>query len=265
MSSLTKSFALLAVTCGAFATAAGSANHNNMRRESEDGRTPVVLELFTSEGCSSCPPADRFLQTLDEKQPFAGAELIVLSEHVDYWNRLGWTDPYSSKAFSMRQRQYAEQLGLDGVYTPQLVVDGRYEGVGSNAAQTQAAVEKTTQIPKFPLTLSGIVQEKNQVKFHAASPDLNDGGPVTLYVALAENQVRSDVRSGENAGRSLTHVAVVRSLTPVTKINSGSSLSQDFSLALPSGSGPFKLVAFLQSNKSHRILAATQKKLSGSS
>ena len=262
MSSLTKSLALLVVTCGAFvALATGSGNRNTMRQEPANGRTPVVLELFTSEGCSSCPPADRLLQTLDAKQPFPSAELIVLSEHVDYWNRLGWTDPYSSKVFSMRQRQYAEQLGLDGVYTPQLVIDGRYEGVGSNAAQTTAAIEKTSQIHKFPLTLSGIVQEKNQVKFHAASPDLKDGGPATLYIALAENQVRSDVRSGENAGRSLTHVAVVRSLTPVTKINSGSSLSQDFSLALPSGSGPFKLVAFLQGNKSHRILAAAQKKL----
>src|SRR5689334_6270884 len=112
-------------------------------------RQAVLVELFTSEGCSSCPPADALLERLDRSQPFQPIQVLALSEHVDYWNHLGWNDPYSSEAFSRRQEAYARQFGLSGVYTPQMVVDGSSEFVGNDAPQAQAAIAKAGKLPKL--------------------------------------------------------------------------------------------------------------------
>ncbi|HSU31066.1 MAG TPA: DUF1223 domain-containing protein [Bryobacteraceae bacterium] len=229
-----------------------------------NSKIPVVLELFTSEGCSSCPPADRLLQSLDEKQPFSGADLVVLSEHVDYWNGGGWSDPYSSRLFSARQRMYAEHFGLESVYTPEVVVDGQREAVGSNAVEMRNAVEASSRDQKVGLTLANTFRDDSRINFHLTSADLPGAeGSVTVYVALAENKVRSNVAGGENAGRSLAHVAVVRALLQVGSVKGGSSFSKDISVPMPSavGSSGFRVLAFLQDDKSHKIIGATYQKI----
>ena len=108
-----------------------------------DGRrTPVVVELFTSEGCSSCPPADRLLARLEREQPVEGAEVVALAQHVDYWNDLGWADPFSSHEASERQGEYAEAFGKDGVYTPQMIVDGRTEFPGGQSGKAFETIRR---------------------------------------------------------------------------------------------------------------------------
>ena len=134
--------------------------------DKNDRRVPVLLELFTSEGCSSCPPADQLLQDWDQKQPIAGADLIVLSEHVDYWNRLGWKDSFSSAQFSGRQHDYTEKYRLDGVYTPQLVVDGRFGLVGSDSRAAMDAVRKALREQKIPISISKAARNGSQVTAH---------------------------------------------------------------------------------------------------
>jgi hypothetical protein len=204
------------------------------------------------------------LQSLDEKQPFTNVELVVLSEHVDYWNGDGWVDPYSSSSFSARQLRYAKQFGLGEVYTPQLVVDGQRETVGSNAVVIKKAVETATRSEKVSLTLSNAVLDGSRIKFHLASGDLpKSGSSATVYIALAENKVQSKVGGGENGGRLLTHVGVVRVLAAVGTLKAGSSFSKDVVIPMPSHmpTTGIRVAVFLQEDKSLKIVGAAQEKI----
>ncbi len=232
---------------------------------SAEEKIPVLLELFTSEGCSSCPPADKLLEAVDRLQPIPGANIIVLSEHVDYWDQLGWRDPFSSAALSNRQAQYAARLHRDGAYTPQLVVDGQAEMVGSDGPAAKFAIVKALSLEKLPVNLSRPVRQGRQVAVRVEIPALaaSQKGPVYLYLALADNRAQSSVASGENAGRSLLHVAVVRTFLEAGHLKAGDSFSREIHLDVPAGAGAngLRVVAFLQDQRSGRILAVSEQRL----
>ncbi len=224
--------------------------------------TPILLELFTSEGCSSCPPADKLLEALDRSQPIPGANLIVLSEHVDYWNQLGWKDPFSSAQLTGRQTVYAARFRRDGAYTPQLIVDGQTEMVGSDGPAVKAAIEKAIQVEKLPLRLSKPLRQADQVTVRVEIPSSGKGS-ASVYVALADTRVQSSVARGENAGKSLQHVAVVRTLIQAGHLKAGDSFTQEVHLAVPAGAGAngLRVVAFVQDQKTGRILGVSEQRL----
>ncbi len=224
---------------------------------------PVVVELFTSEGCSSCPPADALLQKFD-KQPYPATELIVLSEHVDYWNHIGWTDPYSAHAYSERQNAYGDHLHLESVYTPQMIVDGTTEFVGSSSSEAEKAFGHASATGKIPVHISNVKLEGNLVKGRIETGSLPaPAKKADIIVVVALNHAESQVAAGENSGRRLTHVAVVRALVKAGSIASGQMFSQDVAVKLEKALDPaqVRVVAFVQEPGPGRILGAAQEKL----
>src|SRR5579864_2119316 len=128
--------------------------------------TPIMVELFTSEGCSDCPPADTFLRTLDSTQPVPGAQLIVLEEHVDYWDDQGWRDPFSSHAFTVRQGEYVSRMHLASAYTPQMVVDGAYQFVGSDRRSAAKGFENARSIQKIGIRITSLQVDNGTLRAH---------------------------------------------------------------------------------------------------
>jgi hypothetical protein len=234
--------------------------------------TPVLVELFTSEGCSDCPPADAFLDKLVQTQPVSGARIIGLGQHVDYWDRLGWKDRFSSAALTNRQRQYQERFRTESIYTPQMVVDGRAEFVGSDAAAARRAIERSLTSPHGVVTIDVSVVGAElapparadhgrplQVSVTATDlPSISRGDRADIIVAVTEDHLRSDVKRGENKGRVLTHAAVVRYMAAIGQASEGASSSARADIAL----GPdwqrdhLQVVAFVQELRGRTILAS---------
>lgn len=224
--------------------------------------TPVLVELFTSEGCSSCPPADALLATLVAPDRVPGAEVIVLSEHVDYWNRLGWADPFSSPQFSDRQKGYAQAFRQPRIYTPQMVVDGRAEFVGSDARRAREEIAKAAREPKAQVVLRRDGEAAPAVRVRvAALPSGAVGEAAEVLLAIVEDGVRSDVRRGENAGRQLLHAAVVRRLDVIGVVRAapeGFERRVDVALDGSWNASRLRAVVFVQERQSRRILGAAQ-------
>jgi hypothetical protein len=225
---MTRNLLLAAVGGALLATGAGQS------------RAPVLVELFTSEGCSSCPPADRLLELLDP-------QAIVLSEHVDYWDRLGWRDPYSSRAATQRQEAYARRFGLDGPYTPEMVVDGQVEFNGSDERRAAGEIARAGNREKASVRLRRTAAGL-QVDVDAAP------GNAGVFLAIAENSGTSQVSAGENKGRRLHHVAIVRGLRKIGSVKRGSGFSQ--AVELGPDTAAVRLVVFLQDAGMGRVYGA---------
>jgi hypothetical protein len=224
----------------------------------DETRVPVLVELFTSEGCSDCPPADRLLEELDTKQFVPGAQAIVLSEHVTYWNHDGWTDPFSLTDIDQRQKDYGDRFRIDSVYTPQMVIDGAAQMVGNNAEAVTSAVTKAAATPKKPLTIADAHWDGGAAMFtvHGGA----DSG-AKLVAVLAEDATQSQVARGENAGRMLHHVAVLRSIKDF-----GSGVADGKELRLSGGSlshrkegvAPARLIVFLVDRKTGHVTGVAE-------
>lgn len=210
---------------------------------------PVVVELFTSEGCSSCPPADRVLADLEAKNP---GGVIPLAFHVDYWDGIGWKDPFSSASWTERQQAYSRAQGRSNVYTPEMVVDGREEFVGSDASHAESAIASAAKKPKTAVAIA-ITQSGGARSLTVKIGATISAEPADVLLALTDAHASIDVKSGENAGRRLEHTAIVRSLRVV---GTASATGCTFSIPIDANTGPERAVVFVQEKRSRAISGA---------
>jgi hypothetical protein len=229
-------------------------------------RQVVVVELFTSEGCSSCPPADTLLKELSETQPVLGAQVVALEEHVDYWNQLGWADPFSSNQYSLRQSDYAASFKNNGVYTPQMVVDGSKEFVGSRGRAARATIEEAARQTKTPVGLKEIAGDRDgSTTIEIAIPASSEGNGKQgeVWLAITESDLRSDVKAGENSGETLRHAPVVRTLRKVGDVRTqeGANLRAGIKLEKKWKNENLAIVVFLAEKHNGNIFGAAMLKM----
>jgi hypothetical protein len=220
--------------------------------------TPILVELFTSEGCSSCPPADAWLAQMDSMQPVSGAQLIVMSEHVDYWDHEGWKDPYSSAQFTDRQDGYVRLMGLSSPYTPQMIADGEIELQLSQPDQARRALAKAASMITLPVGITSMRVEPSVLTAHITVGSEQNKRSADIFAAITLNHAESQVAHGENRGRLLKHVAVVQELVKVGKLEKTSAFSQDVRLKLPphADGRNLRLIVFAQEAGLGRVLGA---------
>ena len=212
----------------------------------------VVLELFTSQGCSSCPPADEALQEITQQAAKSGQAVYGLSFHVDYWDRLGWRDPFSAKQYTDRQCQYDRALSSQ-TYTPQLVINGRQDVIGGQRGRIEQAIQTIQKQPA-----SAFVGVDGSRAFDAKQVtvryELSAAGPYRVNVALVQKEARTAVKNGENGGRTLVNTNVVRQFKTIDE----SGMSGSAVLPLPSGltTDQTAVVVYVQRTDTGQIVGA---------
>ena len=217
MTMMKRTAALVLFVVGGFsAHAAGSMSGNA-------GRNAVIVELFTSQGCSSCPPADRVLSALGRDKS-DGVTIIPLAFHVDYWNSIGWADPFSSSRWSARQNAYAAAMHSSQVYTPQLLVNGRAQFVGSDEQRIRAEIASQSRLPaRGSVLIEGVKRGVDAVRVDVTASIGSEAGnaDAEVYVVIFESGITTAVPRGENSGRRLANDFIVRSMTPAFSVRSG--------------------------------------------
>jgi hypothetical protein len=222
-------------------------------------KTFVLLELFTSEGCPTCPPADANLARIESEQPIAGTEIVTLALHVDYWNSVTWKDKYSSPIFSRRQQLYTHALKTYSNFTPQMFVDGRAQLIGSDMSKARKALTEATKTQK---AIVEIVPAADKFKVEITNVPAHENA--TVFLAVAEDNLASGVRGSGNSVIKPAHVSVVRELKSVGMLTAGqSSLEIEFVLPIQSDwkKENLKLIVFVQENLSRRVLGVSRIKI----
>lgn len=240
--------------CAAFGADLADPGDDETKASSDPG--VAVVELFTSQGCSSCPSADRALAALHGRTSKEGKRVFVLSFHVDYWNNLGWHDPFSSAAFTERQREYAKSFRSTSVYTPQAIVNGTAEFVGSDTRRLDSEVD---QALKKPVPASIVFSQEPWVSgspLKLAGEVANARKGSVLCAAVCEDGLVSDVKKGENGGRRLAHDGVVRAFA-VTKLTEDGKFSVALSTTAEVNPSKTSIVLYVQDSASRVVLGAT--------
>lgn len=222
-------------------------------------KTPILVELFTSQGCPSCPAADKILNDLETNQPIADAEIITLAWHVDYWDGFGWKDEFALPAFGQRQTAYARALNIGETYTPQMFVDGSVYFVGTKLDKATKAITQSAKFSKPEINAS---LDKDKVKI--SIPNLPKHNRATVYIAFTQSDLTRKIGRGNNAGKTLTHSSVARDLRAVASIE---PQMEKFEGEAALQFQPdwirenLSLIVFVQENGSRKILAVNKVKM----
>lgn len=229
-----------------------------------DRPVPVVVELFTSEGCSSCPAADRLLSRLEQMQPVAGAEVIAVEEHVDYWNQLGWKDPFSAPQYRARQNDYAIAFHASDIFTPQMVVNGQVAFIGSDLNRAVREIGAAAQAATTLVSLEARPNPNDDalvdLSVQVSNPKSAKWRDSNVYLAVTERGLITSVQGGENAGRTLRHSSVVRSFGVIGRVDpkgaNGGQLVSTLRLPQEWRRENLHAVVFVQERATYRITGA---------